>query len=220
MTEFLNTGKGRCSGTARLLVQPVQTVIELGASGDVRAKLLNAVHHANRHGAADDFIAVALPAMRMGRNCILPGHDIDLIGSEASLAALLCLDGVQSLIKRGMLKELDIEETEIDPGTVGAAYVRDRSCEKHTDGWMRRNKARAERRGKFWVDGATKVKRHDLTALPLQYGKAILHVRQVIADMTEAPLMVSTYGFSSPGPGQQAILPVYPDAAREAEYAA
>lgn len=220
MTEVLNTGKGRCHGTARLLVQPVQAVIELGASGDVRAKLLNAVHHSNRHGSADDFIAVALPAMRMGRNCALPGNDIELIGSEGSLSTLLHLDGVQTLVTRGMVRELQIDEVEVEPGEIGAAYVRDRSCEKHTAGWLRRNKARAQRRGKIWTEGASEVKRHDLSALALPYGQAVLHVRQSIAKMTDAPLMVSTYGFSSPGTGQQAVLPVYPDAAREAEHAA
>lgn len=220
MTSALNTGKGRCPSTARLLVQPVQAVIELGASGDVRAKLLNAVHHANRHGATDDFIAVALPAMRMGRNCALPGHDIELIGSEASLAALVNLDGVQSLIRRGMLQELQVDEVEVTPGEIGAAYVRDRSCEKHTAGWLRRNKARARRRGKPWTEGSTQAKHNDLSALALSYGSAVLHVRQILTEMTDAPLMVSTYGFSSPSPGHQAVLPVYPDAAHEAESAA
>lgn len=220
MTKALNAGKGRCPGTAHLLVQPVQAVIELGASGDVRAKLLNAVHHANRHGAADDFIAVALPAMRMGRNCALPGHDIELIGSETSLSALVRLDGVQALIRRGMLQELQVDEVEVAPGEIGAAYVRDRSCEKQTAGWLRRNKARAERRGKPWANGPRQAKGHDMTALALPYGEAVLHVRQIIAEMNELPLMVSTYGFSSPGAGQQAVLPVYPDAVREAENAA
>lgn len=220
MTGALNTGKGRCPGTARLLVQPVQAVIELGASGDVRTKLLNAVHHANRHGAEEDFIAVSLPSMRMGRNCALPGHDIELIGSEASLAALINLDGVQSLIRRGMLQELQVDEVEVTLDEIGAAYVRDRSCEKHTSGWLRRNKARAERRGKAWSEWSAQVKRNDLSTLALPYGSTVLHIRQILARMTDAPLMVSTYGFSSPGPDHQAVLPVYPDAAREAENAA
>lgn len=218
MSGALNTGKGRCRGTARLLVQPMQAVIELGASGDVRTKLLNAVHHANRHGGIDDFIAVALPAMRMGRNCALPGHDIELIGSEVSLSALIRLDGVQSLSRRGMLQELQIDEIAVSAGETGAAYVRDRSCEKHTAGWLRRNKARAERRGKLWAEGQTQMKRHDLSALALSYGSTVLHIRQILAEVTDVPLMVSTFGFSSPG--HQAVLPVYPDAAREAENAA
>jgi len=220
MTERLNEGKGRCHGTARLLIKPVQAVIELGAAGDVREKALDAVHHANRHGSVKDFIAVALPTMRMGRNCMLAGHEIELIGSEASLGTLSDLDGVKSLIRRGMVQPLEIDEAFLEPGEIGAAYVRDRRCEKYTSGWLRRNKARADRRGKPWQEKSAKVRGNDLTALSLRYGNAVLHVRQVIAEMTDAPLMISTYGFSSPASNQMAVLPVYPDAAREGDDAA
>ena len=218
MNRTLNTGKGRCHGTASLLLQPVQAVIELGASGDVLTKALNAVHHANRHGSPGDFIAVALTAMRMGRNCMLPGHDIELIGSEASLSGLTSLDWIQSLLRRGMLKPFEFQETFLESGKVGAAYVRDRACETRTEGWLRRNKARAERRGKTWKDG--RARSDDQTALCLRYGQAVIHVRQIIGEMTDEPLMVSTYGFSSPVSGHQAILPVYPDAVRVLDHAA
>ena len=211
MSDGLNMGQGRCQSTARLLIAPVQAVIELGASGDVLTKALNAVHHANRHGSQEDFIAVALPTMRMGRNRMLPGHEIELIGSEISVSALLQLDGLQSLIRRGMLQPLEVEETFLDVGSIGAAYVRDRACEKHTAGWLRRNKARAERRGKSWQDTDAAPKRNDRTALPLHYGKNVLHVRQIPAEMTNDPLVVNTYGFSSPVEGRQAVLPVYPE---------
>ncbi|SFQ69143.1 hypothetical protein SAMN05421853_1239 [Roseivivax halotolerans] len=220
MTGSLNEGKGRCHGTARLLIKPVQAVIELGAAGDVREKSLNAVHHANRHGSPDDFIAVALPTMRMGRNCMLPGREIELIGSHASLDSLLTFEGFKTLVRRGMLQEVEIEEIDVEPGEVGAAYVRDRRCEKYTSGWLRRNKARAERRGKPWRETLTKARGNDLTTLPLRYGSAVLHVRQVIAEMTDTQLFVSTYGFSSPAFRQMAVLPVYPDAARDTDDAA
>ena len=218
MNRTLNTGKGRCHGTTSLLLQPVQAVIELGASGDVLTKILTAVHHANRHGSPDDFIAVALTAMRKGRNCMLPGHDIELIGSEASLLGLTSLDWICSLLRRGMLKPFEIQEKSLESGEVGAAYVRDRACEKHTEGWLRRNKARAERRGKTWKNGRARL--NDQTALCLRYGQSVIHVRQIIGEMTDEPLMVSTYGFSSPVSGHQAILPVYPDAARVLVHAA
>ena len=218
MNKTLNTGKGRCHGTTSLLLQPVQAVIELGASGDVLVNILNAVHHANRHGSPDDFIAVALSAMRMGRNCMLPGHDIEMIGSEASLSRLTSLDWIQSLLRRGMLKPFEILGTSSESGTTGAAYIRDRACETRTEGWLRRNKARAERRGKTWKDG--RARSDDQTALCLRYGQAVIHVRQIIGEMTDKPLMVSTYGFSSPVSGHQAILPVYPDAARVLDHAA
>ena len=218
MNRTLNTGKGRCHGTASLLLQPVQAVIELGASGDVLTKTLTAVHHANRHGSSEDFIAVALTAMRKGRNCMLPGHKVELIGSEASLSGLTSLDSIKSLVRRDMLRPFEIQETFSESGMVGAAYVRDRACETRTKGWLRRNKARAERRGKTWKDGPARS--DDQTALCLQYGQAVIHVREIPGEMTDEPLMVSTYGFSSPVSGHQAILPVYPDAARVLDHAA
>jgi len=220
MNERLNAGKGRCKGKARLLLRPVQAVIELGASGDLLKKALNTVHHANRRGCIDDFIAVALPGMRMGRNCMLPGHEVELIGSEASLTGLTKLDGVQMLIRRSMLRPLEIEEAFLDPGMVGAAYVRDRACEKYTQGWLRRNQARAERRGKAWKATDMPAQHNDRTTLRLGYGKAVIHVRQIIGKVTDDSLMVSTYGFSSPASGHRAMLPVYPDVAREDDDAA
>jgi hypothetical protein len=96
MTD-LNAGKGRCLGTARLLIRPVQAVIELGAWDDMAMKALNAVHHLNRHADIEDFVAVALPAMSMGRSVMRTGHEIELIGSESSLGALIQLEGIQSL---------------------------------------------------------------------------------------------------------------------------
>ena len=132
MSGQLNEGKGRCHSTARLLIKPVQAVIELDAAHDVLTKALNAVHHANRHRSPEDFIAVALPQMRMGRNHMLPGHEIEMIGSEVSLLAFGFLDGMISLKRRGMLVDTQIEEVFAESGMPGAAYVRDRACEKRT----------------------------------------------------------------------------------------
>nr|WP_306265438.1 hypothetical protein [Pararhizobium sp. IMCC3301] len=210
MSVDLNIGTGQCQGTTRLLIKPVEAVIELGASVDVMTKALGAVHHANRHAAIDDFIAVALPGMRKGRNCMLPGHEIELIGSEVSLMNLLALDGISSLKKRGMLTETEIFECYSDAGETGAAYVRDNTCAKHTAGWVRRSIERAERRGKP-VGQPVKVRDNDLSALKLQIGSGIIHVREVLGVIGEGPIMVSTYGFSSPN--SLAILPVMPDSA-------
>ena len=220
MNKGLNVGKGRCHGRARLLIRPINPVIELGASGDVLEKTLKAVHHANRHGLPDDFIAVSLPCMRMGRNCMLPGHEIELFGSESSLSNLTGSKVLRSLLHRGMVGSFDIEEAFIDSGMTGAAYVRDRACEKGTKGWLRRSQKRAERRGKAWKVKDVQARQTDVTALRLQYDATIIRVRQIIGKMREDTLMVSTYGFSSPSVDQQAILPVYPDAARESDNAA
>lgn len=213
----LNTGQGRCPATARVLIRPVRAAIELGAAEDVLRDALRAVHHANRHGSTEDFIAVALPTMRMGREAMLPGHDLELIGSEASLSNLLSLEGVSKIIRRGMIETPEPGEIFIEPGMTGAAYIRDRSAEKHTPGWIRRSKARAERRGKL-LGKEVKPREHDRNVLTLMHGDAILHIREVIGAFTDGPLMVSTYGFS--GAKAPAILPVFPESAREAEDAA
>lgn len=213
----LNEGRGRCRGTARLLIKPVRAVIELGAANDVLTMALRAVHHANRQGAADDFIAIAFPSRRIGRDVMLPGHELELIGSEASLGTLLDLEGMQTLKRRKMIDDPQIGETFFDPGMIGAAYVRDRGCEKHTAGWIRRNQARAARRGKA-LGKPVRQRADDKTSIVLKYGRAVLHVREIISEFTTAPLMVSTYGLS--GISAPAILPVVPDSVGEVESAA
>ena len=217
MSEKLNTGKGRCQATALLSLTPVQAVVELGAAPDFLAKALNAVHHANRHGDPDDFIAVALPDMRQGRDCMQSGSRIELFASEAALAAFLELEGPASLLRRGMLASPDIEESFIEDGGSGAAYIRDRSCEKRTPGWIRRSRARAERRGKP-LGKPVRVRGNDLSALALHYGNAVVHVRQVIGDVPDGPLLVNTYGFSSAS--APAVLPVSSAILDEADDAA
>lgn len=209
MNTELNQGPGLCQATHRVLIAPVRAVIELGASGDVRQQTLNAVHHANRHGPVDDYIAVALPQMRPGRYVMQPGHEIELIASEAALTAFLALDGPARLRRRGMIEAVEVDPSYMEPGMSGAAYVRDRAAEKYTDGWVRRSRARAQRRGKP-VAPPARVRDPDPRALALYYGQAVVHVRQMIATVTDEPLRVSTYGFSRAT--APAVLPVWPDA--------
>ena len=213
----LNIGKGQCQGTARLLIRPVRAAIELGAAEDVLNAALRAVHHANRHGSPDDFIAVAFPTMRMGRELMLPGHDLELIGSERSLSGFLALEGVGKLLHRGMIETPEIGEVYYEKGMTGSAYIRDQKTAKHTPGWIRRTRARAERRGKP-LGKEIKPKPHDPGTLMLRHGDTILHVREVVSVYTDAPLMVTTYGLSLPT--CPAVLPVFSDSAREAEDAA
>jgi hypothetical protein len=208
MGDHVNVGKGRCRGTAQLLLKPVKAVVDLGAAPDFMQKVLNAVHHANRQGAPDDFIAVALPTIRKGRDALIQGTEVELFGSPASLSAFMCLEGVLSLKKRGMVEYLEVMEVFAGPGDLGAAYVRDRICEKHTAGWIRRSKARAERRGKS-LGKPVKLRADDTSSLMLTYGETVLHVREIQAEMSDLPLMVSTYGFSYAG--EPAVLPVIPE---------
>jgi hypothetical protein len=212
MTGALNTGKGRCAGSARLLIKPVRAVIELGALPDVLSATLKCVHHANRTGDVDDFIAVALPQMCKGRNVMQLGHELELIGSEASLSRLDGMDGIVTLRRRGMIEAIEIGETWVEPGATGAAYIRERAGEKYTAGWFRRTAARAERRGKPVGKGLKRLRGHGGDTLTLFYGNAAIHVREVVATISESSLVVSTYGFSSPT--SPAILPVFPDSVR------
>lgn len=68
-----------------------------------------------------------------------------------------------------MLEDTGISEIYAEPGMTGAAYVRDRACEKHTPGWIRRSKARAERRGKP-IGKLVSMRGHDLSVLALKCG--------------------------------------------------
>lgn len=210
MEERLNVGPGLCRATARLTIMPVRAVIELGAAPDVLARTLAAVHHVNRRGDPEDFIAVALPTRRPGRVRDLPGEEIELIGSEACLGALLGTEGFMTLLRRGMLRTPQIFEVEREPGETGAAYVRDRRGEKWTAGGIERMRRRAERRG---------VKLHKITRRPAPLTRSLaiflgttpLRVREIVAPQSEALLMVSTYGFSAAE--APAILPVLPTSA-------
>ena len=213
----LNAGQGLCVARARLLIRPARAAIELGAGGDALAAALRAVHHANRHGSTADFIAIAFPQMRMGRETMLPGNDLELVGSEVSLAVFLALEGVKTLQRRGMIEPHEIADSFAEVGQVGAAYVRDRACEKRTVGWLRRTAARAERRAKP-LGKPVKPRADDTKTLVLQHGETILHIREILGNYGAEPLMVSTYGLSCVG--QPAILPIYPDALKDAHDAA
>ena len=203
----LNIGKGLCPGTARLLIRPTRSAEELGAGPDVLLAALNAVHHLNRHARQDDFIAVALPGMREGRDGLLPGHEAELIGSPEALGRLLTIEGVQILFRRRMIGPALIREVTLQAGVIGAAYVRDRVCEKTSNGWKRRRDARAERRG-FAPKLGPKRRGPAPESVLLPLNGAPLRVRELIGTVTGGPLLVSTYGFSTTG--SPTILPVRP----------
>jgi hypothetical protein len=218
MSDVINCGKGRCVGSARLLIKPVRAVIELGALQDVLSATLNCVHHANRTGDVNDFIAVALPQMHKGRDVMRLGHEIELIASEVSLSRLNGMAGIATLRHRGMIEAIEIGETWVDIGATGAAYVRDRVGEKYTAGWLRRTAARAERRGKPVGKRLKRARGHDSGVLALFYGDAVVHVREEVSTVSENDLFVTTYGFSNHE--SPAVLPVFPDSVRLSAHAA
>ena len=211
MTSGLSAGKGRCRATARLLIKPVRAVVELGAVPDVLSGTFNTVHRVNRRADKDDFVAVALPMMVQGRSCMLPGTEVELIGSEASLAVLLETENLMSLVRRGMVMEPEIHDVTVEPGELGVAYVRDRQGEKYTLGGIERMKRRAERRGKA-LRTITRKPVSLASRLTLRIASVPVHVQEIVGEMSDAPLLVTTYGFSSAK--APAILPVLPESAK------
>ena len=86
MSDALNSGIGLCKGTDRLTLHPTPMTAEMGAGRDIVLKILNLVHHINRQGSPEDYIAVGLPEMHLMKERRLAGHTVDLIGSEAVIA--------------------------------------------------------------------------------------------------------------------------------------
>ncbi len=203
--EQLEAGAGLCRAAAFLSIRPVRAVVELGAVADVVHAALNAVHHANRHGDLDDRLAVALPGLHLCRRRARPGHEIVLFGSEAALGRYLTLDGIKVLARRGMLEPPEVMPTWVEPGEPGTAFVRDRAAARLSPGTLRRARARASRRG-IALPNQIEGSPPDPATLALFYGPAVVHVRTMAATITDAPLLVSTYGFSSSQ--APAVLPI------------
>ena len=194
--ELLEAGAGLCRATASLSIRPVRAVVELGAVADVMHAALNAVHHANRHGDQDDRLAVALPGLHLHRSRARPGQEVVLFGSETALERYLALDGIKVLARRGMLEPSEATPALVEPGDPGTAFLRDRATARLSPGALRRARARASRRGVALpdqVEGGSP----DPATLALFYGPAVVHVRTMAATVTDAPLLVSPYGFSS-----------------------
>lgn len=201
----LETGAGLCRPTHQLSIRPVPAVVELGALPDLIHAALNAVHHANRHGAPNDRIAVALPKMHVQRGVAYPGSEIVLFGSQTALDRYIALEGIQRLARRGMVRDLEATEAFGQPGERGTAYVRDRNAAKRSPGAVRRARARAERRG-ITLPDRIDTQPVNRAVLALHFGSAVVHVREVEGEFSGGSLSVGTYGFSASG--SPASLPI------------
>ena len=208
MMTALNEGVGLCQPTHQLSIRPVQAVLELGAVADVLHKALNAAHHSNRHGAPDNRIAIALPQLSIRRGLACPGHEVVLFGSATALESYVKLDGVQTLVRRSMIKELKIHAASFAGGELGTAYIRDRAAARRSPGAIRRAQERAARRG-IAMPSKLAVRSPGPSILALHFGSAVVHIREVQAQIGANPLHVSTYGFSSAE--APAFLPIVPD---------
>ncbi|MGE0290394.1 MAG: hypothetical protein AB7I42_29355 [Bradyrhizobium sp.] len=204
----LETGAGLCCPTHQLSIRPVPAVIKLGALPDLIHTALNAAHHVNRQGAPNDRVAVALPGMHLHRGVARPGTEVVLFGSQAALERYLLLDGIRRLASRGMLRDFEVVESMCQPGERGTAYVRDRQAAKRSPGAVRRARARAERRGISMPD-TIETRQVTRAILALHFGSAVVHVREIEAEITNGPLSIGTYGFSSIS--APAVLPILSD---------
>jgi hypothetical protein len=204
----LQTGIGLCHPTHQLSIRPVPAVIELGALPDFIHTALNAAHHANRHGALDDRIAVALPGMHVQRGVARPGSEVVLFGSQVALDRYLALEGIERLARRGMVRDLDIVEAFGQAGGRGTAYIRSRQAARRSPGAVRRARARAERRG-IAMPEAIETRPVSQAVLALHFGSAVVHVCEIEAEILDGPLSIGTYGFSLVG--APAVLPILPD---------
>ncbi len=204
----LQSGLGSCLPTHQLSIRPVVAVIELGALADVIHAALNAAHHANRHGVPDDRIAVALPGMHVHRGIARPGSEVVLFGSKSALERYLALEGMQRLMRRGMVRDIIVMDATNQPGERGTAYIRDRQAARRSQGAVRRARARAERRGVKFPD-EIETRQVSQAMLALHFGTSAVHIREIEAEITVGPLSIGTYGFSSVG--APAVLPILAD---------
>lgn len=204
MSSKLNTGKGLCTPSHTITIEPVRAAVELGAGPDVINAVINAMHHANRHNKRNDRIALALPNIQTGRVGMRSGFLIELIGSPQSLETIIKLEGMDKLERRGMIEPIEIVEAWLEPGDVGGAYVRIRTGEKYSPGGQRRMKARAKRRGISLNNKLREQK--EKVYLTINCGQIPIYIQQIVQVMTNEPLEVSTYGLSSPS--SPAVLPV------------
>ena len=206
LAENPQSGAGACTPTHTLVLRTAVAARELGAAPDVIIGALNAVHHANRHSAPDDRIAVALPGLRLARGRAVPGAEMVSFGSAVALERLRSLEGVDRLLRRGMIDAAGIEEAWGDPGEPGTAFVRDRRVARCSPGAVRRARARAERRGKPFPEAA-RIEAPDPSILALHYGSTVVHLRTEMASVGAGPIQIGTFGFSlASAPGALPIL--------------
>lgn len=200
MEAFVNlqSGQGSCPLQARYLFRPQPEVLELGAWGDVRTRVLRTVHHMNRNGEPGDFIAVAFPEMKKRGKHLTSGMLIEVFGSEKALHKLVSDENVELLKRRGMIKDGELWSFNVPIGENGRAYVRDRSAEKGARATIERLRRRAETRGvtlnKDIVAGR-KGKHGEV--LMLRLGKSVINVRSVEGVVSSNSVSVNTYGFSA-----------------------
>lgn len=198
MTKILQSGQGSCPLEFSFLFRASQEVMELGAWDDVRTRVLRTVHHFNRQGDENDYLAVAFPELCRRAGHLASGFSIEIFGSEGALMQLIKNENIQTLKRRGMIEDREIQPVFIESGSHGRAFVRDRSAEKGSISSIKRSQRRAKAAGVTFQKEITPGRRgkHG-SVLHLRIGKSVVNVRSVLGIVSAGPIAVSTYGFSA-----------------------
>jgi hypothetical protein len=215
--ENLSSGTGICPATHSLIVAASQEVVEMNAVHDFLLAGLKAVHDLNRHASVEDYIAAALPCMKHGPLGMETGDELEILGSEAALERFMTHYRMQPLVKRGWVGEMAVNEV-FAAGDMGVAYVRDQSVIKRSPGCIRRAQARAERRGNVLVLRDRPAVSPKETHVSFSFDPKQLFIKEVVGALTDAPIKVSTYGFS--GLSTPSYLPVISKSLEKAAHAA
>lgn len=147
MTQALNTGLGICRLEATTqVVAPLSWITE-GREQQYAATILAAVHDHNRKARPGEFIALDFPGATFRREFAgKPGTQARLIGSHAALEQILDSDRLKQFRRPSVKHATDLISA-FEPLEEGYCLVRSQKTAKIQPGGIRRQIARAKRRG-------------------------------------------------------------------------
>lgn len=219
MTEIdaPNEGSGSASTAFYIdLALPPAAAATGGAILFFRAGMAS-VHHANRRGAPDDYLAVAFPGFASDKPGLRRfGECLRIFGAERALDLLLDSERLTQGLRTGLIERIP-RIRPVEASTRGAAFVRTRAGSRRTVGDMMRRLERSRARGSASAvlekrlaqldDDSTAAARLDRDRRRAEAGcghlllasGVSLVIRPEWTDAETGPTaLVSTYGLSSP----------------------
>lgn len=142
-----NEGSGSASTTFYIdIALPSAAAATGGAILFFRAGMA-AVHHANRRGAADDYLAVAFPDFAADQPGLRRfGEHLRIFGSERALDAVLDSERLTQGMRTGLIARIP-RIRPVEASSTGVAFVRTRAGGRRTVGDMMRRLERSRSRG-------------------------------------------------------------------------
>ena len=142
-----NEGAGSASTAFYVdLALPSATAATGGAILFLRAGMA-AVHHVNRRGEADDYLAVAFPGFAPDKPGLRRfGEHLRIFGSERSLDVLLDSERLTQSLRTGLIARIP-RIRPVEASTRGGAFMRTRAGSRRTVGDMMRRLERSRARG-------------------------------------------------------------------------